>query len=205
MPRSKEDYQDIQEQRKAMLLESALRLFALYGYDSISIDDITKGAKCSHGLFYHYFKSKEDLFYGMMASIKDSWENSTDVISFEQKPKFAMREIIDFHLSRLNRDDSSAYTVFFFLTSFFQKKLPEIPQSQKSKKGRLFAKVLELIKKGQEEGDFEKGEPKEYALVLFSCLRGLAYARIHLGKKGFTAPRPEILMNLFVRKGLTHA
>ncbi|MFA5503149.1 MAG: TetR/AcrR family transcriptional regulator [Bacilli bacterium] len=205
MPRNKDDYANIQKQRKSALLDSSLRLFALFGYDSISIDDITKDAKCSHGLFYHYFNSKEDLLLQLISKNKDDWENSAKSIDFTQKPKFVLREIIDFHLSKLNASDKSAYAAFFFLTTYFQKKLPEPLLSKKQKKEHLFPKILELIKRGQEDGDFEKGEPRDYALVLLACLRGLAYARIHLGPKEFTTPKPEVLMNLFIRKDTPYA
>ena len=32
------------------------------GYDNATVDDIVKKAKCSHGLFYHYFKNKKEIF-----------------------------------------------------------------------------------------------------------------------------------------------
>jgi AcrR family transcriptional regulator len=66
MPKTPEQNQQIKDERRANILNTALRLFALYGYDSIVINDITREANCSHGLFYHYFKNKVDLFLELM-------------------------------------------------------------------------------------------------------------------------------------------
>lgn len=205
MPRNKEDFKNIQEQRKAAILDSALHLFAIRGYDSVSIDDITKSAKCSHGLFYHYFRSKENLFHEMMNQIKTRWNNNLETIDFQQKPKFIIREVIDSFLTSLQSDDETAYTIFFFLTFHLQKKIPNPPCPPRPKKERLFHKIIDVIEKGQDEGDFENGNPKEYAILLFTSLGGLAYNRIHLGRKDFIAPKSEILMNLFIRKDVKHA
>lgn len=205
MPRNKKDFKEIQEQRKNTILNSALHLFAIRGYDSVSIDDITKSAKCSHGLFYHYFSSKENLFHEMMGQIKTKWNNDLKTIDFEQKPKFVIREIIDSFLSNLQGDDEISYTIFFFLTFHLQKKIPKPPHPPRPKKERFFYKLNDVIKKGQDEGDFEKGDPKEYSIALLSALGGLAYNRIHLGQKDFIAPKSDILMNLIIRKDAKHA
>ena len=62
MPRTPAQNKAIKDKRKKRLLEIALKTFAYKGYDDVTIDDITKTARCSHGLFYHYFSSKQDIF-----------------------------------------------------------------------------------------------------------------------------------------------
>ena len=42
--------------RKELILNGALKVFCEKGYESTTVDDITKKAGCSHGLFYHYYK-----------------------------------------------------------------------------------------------------------------------------------------------------
>ena len=66
MPRTAEQNQNIKDRRRAKLLAFALKAFAIHGYDKTAIDDITKLAKCSHGLFYHYFDSKEAVFAALI-------------------------------------------------------------------------------------------------------------------------------------------
>ncbi|WP_276355992.1 FAD-dependent oxidoreductase [Cohnella caldifontis] len=47
--------------KKALVAETALRLFAERGYDHVSVDDIIAATGTSKGTFYHYFRSKEEL------------------------------------------------------------------------------------------------------------------------------------------------
>lgn len=50
------------DERRAQLIELALRLFSTRGFDDISIDEIAREAGISKGLLYHYFPSKKAFF-----------------------------------------------------------------------------------------------------------------------------------------------
>ena len=50
------------DDRKRRLLERAVELFALHGYDELSMSAIAREAGISKPLLYHYFRSKRDLF-----------------------------------------------------------------------------------------------------------------------------------------------
>lgn len=58
-------------ERKQLILDKALEVFAEKGYCSTSVDDIVKKAGISKGLIYTYFKSKEDIFL----DIADNWQD----------------------------------------------------------------------------------------------------------------------------------
>ena len=47
---------------RARLLEAAKKVFEEDGFLDARISDISKRAKLSHGSFYHYFDSKEQIF-----------------------------------------------------------------------------------------------------------------------------------------------
>ena len=55
------------EAKRSHLLEAAAACFARSGYDGTSMNDVAAAAKVSKGSVYDYFKSKEDLFYGVFA------------------------------------------------------------------------------------------------------------------------------------------
>ncbi len=61
MPRTEKQWEEIRENRKAQIMETALELFANEGYYSTSISKIAKKAGISKGLMYNYFTSKEQL------------------------------------------------------------------------------------------------------------------------------------------------
>lgn len=47
---------------KSRLLEEARTIFARYGYNKTTVDDIAKAAGKGKSTFYYYFKSKEEIF-----------------------------------------------------------------------------------------------------------------------------------------------
>jgi len=67
-PRTKEQFETIRNEKEALILETALRLFAKNGYLSTPVSLIAKEAGISKGLMYNYFKSKEDLLHKVMFS-----------------------------------------------------------------------------------------------------------------------------------------
>lgn len=60
-PRSKEQFEAIREEKKALIMDAALEHFAREGYHNSTINIIAKHAGISKGLMYNYFKSKEEL------------------------------------------------------------------------------------------------------------------------------------------------
>jgi AcrR family transcriptional regulator len=54
------------------LLVAGARVFAERGYHAARVDDIVKAARTSHGTFYLYFASKEDLFRALALDVADS-------------------------------------------------------------------------------------------------------------------------------------
>ncbi len=47
-------------------------MFATRGYHAARVDDVVKSAKTSHGTFYLYFSSKEDLFRALAVDVAQS-------------------------------------------------------------------------------------------------------------------------------------
>lgn len=60
-PRTPEKFEEIREEKKHLIMEVALQLFANEGYHTTSISEIAKKAGISKGLMYNYFESKEEL------------------------------------------------------------------------------------------------------------------------------------------------
>ncbi|MFO7657122.1 MAG: TetR/AcrR family transcriptional regulator [Bacteroidales bacterium] len=60
-PRTEEQYKEIRNEKRMLIMNTALELFALYGYESTTISQIAKKAGISKGLLYNYFESKEYL------------------------------------------------------------------------------------------------------------------------------------------------
>ncbi len=77
MPRTKEQNEVIRVEKRKIIMEAALELFAENGYAHTSIDAIAKHAKVAKGLVYNYFNSKEDLLYQILISWEDRFPSDT--------------------------------------------------------------------------------------------------------------------------------
>ena len=75
MPRTNEENLRIKERRREEIINTSLKLFSKYGYDEISINDIARACSCSHGLLYHYFKSKDEIIDILKDRTKELFQN----------------------------------------------------------------------------------------------------------------------------------
>jgi AcrR family transcriptional regulator len=71
MPRTPEQYEVIRREKKQMIMDAALELFANNGYTSTSISQIAEKTNTSKGLMYNYFTSKEELLQSIMNLLSD--------------------------------------------------------------------------------------------------------------------------------------
>ncbi len=53
---------DHKAKSKGQIVQSATELFLRYGFDKVSINQVMKLAKMTHGAFYNHFESKEALY-----------------------------------------------------------------------------------------------------------------------------------------------
>ena len=55
------------QERRGQLIDTARRLFAEKGVENTTIKDIADEAGVAQGLLYHYFRSKDDVFWAIIA------------------------------------------------------------------------------------------------------------------------------------------
>src|SRR5256885_9925565 len=63
--------------RRAELLEAAVRVFAAKGFHASRVGDIANEAGVAHGLLYHYFRSKEEL---LETIFRETWRDLLDAV-----------------------------------------------------------------------------------------------------------------------------
>lgn len=56
------------------ILRAAKRLFFEKGFDGVTIRTIQREVGCEVGLFYYYFKSKEQIFDVVLTQLQEEWE-----------------------------------------------------------------------------------------------------------------------------------
>lgn len=76
MPRTAAQNAIIRDKRKTKILMKTLKIFACQGFDEVTIDDISNESNCSHGLVYHYFEKKDDIFNELLKIQKEEYQES---------------------------------------------------------------------------------------------------------------------------------
>lgn len=78
MPRTPQQFEGIREEKKGLIMRTALELFARGGYHGTTISSIAREAGISKGLMYNYFESKEELMKEIIFTGLDSIGNLMD-------------------------------------------------------------------------------------------------------------------------------
>jgi TetR/AcrR family transcriptional repressor of nem operon len=95
------------EQNKRTILQAAGRLFRERGFESVTVTDVMKSAGLTHGGFYGYFKSKDDLIAHALA----------EVLGSAGTPPANLTSIAEQYLSREHRDNFASGCAFAALAS----------------------------------------------------------------------------------------
>lgn len=65
-PRTEQQFEKIRHDKKLLIMDTALELFAGNGFENTTISLIAKKADISKGLLYNYFESKEELLEAIL-------------------------------------------------------------------------------------------------------------------------------------------
>jgi len=97
------------EQTRARLLDAAKEIFEENGFLDARISDIAERAGLSHGAFYHYFDSKEQIFREIAEMLDDELAEPMDSVIFSQgssaDPHERLQTALRQHLERY-RDEA---------------------------------------------------------------------------------------------------
>jgi AcrR family transcriptional regulator len=75
------------------LLDAGAEAFAAHGYHATRVDHIVRRARTSHGTFYLYFASKEDLFRVLALDVVDELRALSDELGVVEPSARGLREL----------------------------------------------------------------------------------------------------------------
>lgn len=137
---------------KENILKAALRVFLEKGYDTASINDVTKESKFTKGGLYHHFQNKEHLFIETISFLFDEferWETEiyTKSLSFKEILRIyflSLGEVINF-IKQVAETDKLEESNFYNLMFDAFQKFPEIKEKHNQyhkKNEEAFIRVL---------------------------------------------------------------
>ncbi|WP_224995273.1 TetR/AcrR family transcriptional regulator [Cesiribacter sp. SM1] len=103
-PRTVAQNEEIRQERREQLLNTALKLFAEEGYEATSISKIAREAGVAKGLLYNYFASKEELMEQIIYLAMEKMAGLFQTIRKEGDPKEVIKEALCLVRDSLKRD-----------------------------------------------------------------------------------------------------
>lgn len=150
------------EERKNEIMMAAFQLFATKGFQETAVSDIVKKVGVAQGLFYYYFKSKEEVLEAVMEHYTRKLVCKINQITMDSSKNALekMRGVFDAFFDFGDFDDrminfahspenADMHQRFMFET--IKKVLPDLTM---------------LVKQGVEEGLFETLYPEDTAAIL---------------------------------------
>ena len=143
------DRQAAGEEKRRLIIDAAVRVFARDGYHTSRVGDIAEEAGVAHGLLYHYFSSKEEV---LATLFRENWGELLGRLErVEQSDEPADEQLrgIAKILLRTWRNDPDLVRVMVrevARSSHLQEQVDEIRMG--------FATIQRVIERGQAEGVF---------------------------------------------------
>jgi TetR/AcrR family transcriptional regulator, fatty acid metabolism regulator protein len=137
------------EDKRRLILQAAVRVFAHKGYHTCRVGDIAEEAGVAHGLLYHYFRSKDEV---LECIFKETWSDiiaaSRMVEETEEPARDRLAGVAKILLRAWRRDPDLVRVVVreIVRSPDLQKRMPEINAS--------FNAIERIVVRGQEDGEF---------------------------------------------------
>ena len=150
------------EDKRQLILDAAVRVFARKGYHTSRVGDIAQEAGVAHGLLYHYFNSKEEL---LETIFRNTWtlmlETIKGVEQLDDPARETMRKVAAIVL-RAWRDTPDIVRVLVREVTRSPHLQQEIGETEQA-----FVALERVIRKGQESGEFREGVDPRFASFIF--------------------------------------
>jgi len=169
------------ELTKLHILSTAFNLFSKKGFKEITMKDLVKASGLSKGAFYHYFKSKEELYdqaletylTGFLENMKPEHDVNLSVREM-LKTMFSQFASLAENMEKTGKEGEggslSAYMLF--IQSAIQR--PRIREIAKQFGHIYFSQFNLFIKAAQEKGEIRKDlNPEVLTLHIASVMEGL--------------------------------
>ena len=167
------------------ILSTALPLFSLG--QKVTVDLITDKAKCSHGIFYHYFKNTDEILDALLKS-PTYIELRNSLFSLEGSSYEKIQEILTILLDV----SKEKFEKVCYLNLIIKER----------EKTSLYTQLTKLVKEGQTAGSIIGGDPAQLVDSIFLLLKGLYLTFLLEKRPDIKAPSVETVMQL-LRKPTT--
>ena len=151
-----------QEEKRRLILDAAVRVFARKGYHTCRVGDIAEEAGVAYGLVYHYFSSKEEV---LETIFRETWSEllqaMKDVEESEEPAPEQLRQVAAILLRAWRRDPELVRVLVREVA-----RSPEL-QRQVGEIGQAFTAIERMVRRGQKRGELRRDIDARLASWIF--------------------------------------
>lgn len=155
-------------------------------------------AGLSHGLFYHYFESKERIFTELATiALHTSGQAIMDAARLPDKSPWERLVAMTEGIVPGAYQGIGPYYFLLVNQAFTSESVPEEVRKLAAEQTTWYTEyMVPLIVEGQQKGEIAAGDPYELAMAYFSMLQGIAVNKVQ-GGAAFPIPSTEIILRIF--------
>ena len=196
MPRPRADNQRIRDERYEQILRAAAHVFARKGLAAAKITDIAEAAGMSHGLAYHYFASKEEIFRQLITRALQGIERILrDARAREGTVTERLRWLISELIEGAKDADAADDALIVQQAMINEIVPPDVRRLVLREPPKLLELLSGLLREGQETGEIIAGDPDQLAYFFLSCIQGVVSTRDLYPDQARI--EPELMLRLF--------
>ncbi|MGZ4106482.1 MAG: TetR/AcrR family transcriptional regulator [Tumebacillaceae bacterium] len=178
-PRNNEQNQLIRDERREQILSAAVKVFARRGLTGTKISDIAQAAGLSHGLVYHYFDSKDEIFTVL---VERALLGSHSILSQASMQPGSPWEKLHWMTTAILSEEhyESSYYNYIMLQAFMSDSVPDALKARSSSLYdalQLAEHVVPILVAGQQAGQVVQDDPTRLASAMLSFLQGIILNR----------------------------
>jgi TetR/AcrR family transcriptional regulator, fatty acid metabolism regulator protein len=150
------------EEKRRLLLDAAVRVFARRGFHAARVGDIAKEAGVAYGLVYHYFRSKDEI---LETIFRETWtamiESVRGVEDAGGPARDQVRRVASIVLRSYVRDPDLVRVLVREVT-----RSPHL-QAEVDEIGHATDELERIVRQGQASGEFRRTLPPRPAAAIF--------------------------------------
>lgn len=170
-PRTSAQFEKIREQKRKLILQKALLLFAQKGMQDTSMNEIAERANISKGLIYNYFESKEALIREIVLkglnTMMQFVDPNRDGVLTRNEMAYMVEEIFS-----ILQQESQYWKLYFSLFS-----QPPVLQLISKELNEIIGHLIRILTAYFKEQGYE--DPKAEAMFFSSMMDGIGMNYIY--------------------------
>jgi TetR/AcrR family transcriptional regulator, fatty acid metabolism regulator protein len=181
--------------KRRMILDAAIRVFARQGFHHCRVSDIADEAGVAYGLVYHYFKSKDQVLNELFTERWSLLLAATEEVDAQDiRGREKLGAVASFIVESYRHEPELMKVIIVEVTraanSFGRTHLPEIR--------RAYEAIAKIVADGQERGEFRRDVDSEFAAMWFygaieQLLSGWVFELIPAGEGDFDRAKEMVV------------